>query len=230
MLETLTYMLEPLTLTSATGHEMTWIMNSSTKTKKRGTYHHGDLRSQLIEATRQLVEEKGPDSFSVSEACRRAGVSTAAPYKHFKDKTEMLREVAAEGMLRQSSQMMEELIPLADGSRARIVALGRVYIRFAIAEPGVFRLMFTWSGESAEDEKLEKLGDSKFEVVQMEVAKCHGRTEIEEIDREKAFMLWSFVHGLAFLSIDGKLADDKMPRGLEPLLEEIASRIVPEAS
>ncbi|WP_420861330.1 TetR/AcrR family transcriptional regulator [Algirhabdus cladophorae] len=205
-------------------------MNKSPEPKKRGTYHHGDLRSQLIEATRQLVEEKGPDNFSVSEACRRAGVSTAAPYKHFTDKTEMLREVAAAGMVRQSEQMMAELMPHPDGSRARIVALGRVYVRFAIAEPGVFRLMFTWSGETEEDQQLEALGDSKYAVVQMEVAKCHGRSEIEETDREKAFMLWSFVHGLSFLTIDGKLADDKMPRGLDSILEEIASRIVPAAS
>ncbi len=223
-------MLEVLTLTSGTGHEMNWIMKTSAETKKRETYHHGDLRSQLIEATRQLVEEKGPDNFSVSEACRRAGVSTAAPYKHFKDKTEMLREVAAAGMIRQSEQMMAELGSLPDGSRARIVALGRVYIRFAITEPGVFRLMFTWSGETKEDEALEALGDSKFEVVQLEVAKCHGRNEIEETDRQKAFMLWSFVHGLSFLTIDGKLAEDKMPTDLEALLDEIASRIVPEAS
>ena len=156
-------MLEFLTLTSVTCHEKDWIMKTEDIPQKRASYHHGDLRTQLIDATRQLVEEKGPDNFSVSEACRRAGVSTAAPYKHFKDKTEMLREVAAQGMTRQSDQMMEELGPLAEGSRARIVALGRVYIRFAIAEPGVFRLMFTWSGETAEDEKLETLGDSKFE-------------------------------------------------------------------
>lgn len=205
-------------------------MNAPTNSKKRDSYHHGDLRSQLIEATRQLVEEKGPDGFSVSEACRRAGVSTAAPYKHFKDKTEMLREVASAGMTRQSEQMMAELTSLPEGSRARIVALGRVYIRFAISEPGVFRLMFTWTGDTTADEELEALGDSKFAVVQMEVAKCHGRTEISEVDREKAFMLWSFVHGLSFLSIDGKLDDDILPRGLESLLDEIASRIVPEAS
>jgi len=223
-------MLELLTLTSVTCHEMNWIMKKPTSSNKRETYHHGDLRSQLIEATRQLVEEKGPDNFSVSEACRRAGVSTAAPYKHFKDKTEMLREVASAGMVRQSEQMMSELLPLADGSRARIVALGRVYIRFATTEPGVFRLMFTWSGDEKDDETLELLGDSKFEVVQMEVAKCHGRTEITDIDRQKAFMLWSFVHGLSFLSIDGKLTKDKIPADLEALLEDIAARIVPEAS
>lgn len=205
-------------------------MKKDNPPQKRSTYHHGDLRSQLIDATRQLVEEQGPDNFSVSEACRRAGVSTAAPYKHFKDKTEMLREVAAAGMVRQSEQMMAELAPHPDGTLARIVALGRVYVRFATTEPGVFRLMFTWSGETEADAALHALGDQKFSVVQMEVAKCHGRHEILEEDRRKAFMLWSFVHGLSFLSIDGKLADDKMPTDLETLLEDIARRVVPEAS
>ncbi|MDX8353930.1 TetR/AcrR family transcriptional regulator [Cognatiyoonia sp. IB215182] len=197
---------------------------------RRERYHHGDLRAQLIEATRALVEEKGPDNFSVSEACRRAGVSTAAPYKHFKDKTEMLREVAMAGMIRQSEQMVAEIAPHPEGSQARIVALGRVYIRFATTEPGVFRLMFTWSGEEEADDQLQALGDQKFEFVQMEVAKCHGRTEIADEDRNKAFLLWSFVHGLSFLSIDGKLADNKMPHDLEDVLVEIAERIVPEAS
>ncbi len=223
-------MLESLTLTSSTGHEKDWIMKTGKNPRKRASYHHGDLRTQLIDATRQLVEEKGPDNFSVSEACRRAGVSTAAPYKHFKDKTEMLREVAAAGMIRQSEQMMVEIAPHPEGSHARIVALGRVYIRFATTEPGVFRLMFTWSGETAEDDKLHTLGDQKFAVVQMEVAKCHGRSEIAEEDRQKAFMLWSFVHGLSFLSIDGKLSDGKMQPDLEAILSDIARRVVPEAS
>ena len=205
-------------------------MKTSADPQKRTSYHHGNLRSQLIEATRQLVEEKGPDNFSVSEACRRAGVSTAAPYKHFKDKTEMLREVAAEGMARQSEQMIAELAPHPEGSHARIVGLGRVYIRFATSEPGVFRLMFTWSGETAQDDALYALGDQKFAVVQMEVAKCHGRQDITDEDRKKAFMLWSFVHGLSFLSIDGKLADNKLPADLEEILSDIAKRIVPEAS
>ena len=223
-------MLETLTLTSVTPHEKDLIMNTDTKMQKRSTYHHGDLRAQLIDATRQLVEEKGPDNFSVSEACRRAGVSTAAPYKHFKDKPEMLREVAAAGMIRQSIQMLEELEPHPDGSLERIIALGRVYIRFATTEPGVFRLMFTWSGETEDDEQLHNLGDQKYAVVQLEVAKCHGRQEVTDEDRQKAFMLWSFVHGLSFLSIDGMLAKDKMPGDLEDILTEIAKRVVPEAN
>lgn len=205
-------------------------MKKVEETKKKQAYHHGDLRAQLIEATRALVEEKGPDHFSVSEACRRAGVSTAAPYKHFKDKTEMLREVAMAGMIRQSEMMVEKVAPHPEGSRARIVALGRVYIDFATAEPGVFRLMFAWADDSEEDGDLLALGDAKFEFVQMEVAKCRGSAVIEDEDRQKAFMLWSFVHGISFLSIDGKLAKDKVPVDLDVILDDIARRIVPEAS
>ena len=222
-------MLELLTLTSVTFSEMQWIMKMAKEPTKKTPYHHGDLRSQLLEATRALVEERGPDNFSVSEACRRAGVSTAAPYKHFKDKTEMLRDVAVAGMVRQSEQMVAEIAPHPEGSRARITALGRVYIRFATTEPGVFRLMFTWSGDGPDDEDLHALGDEKFAFVKMEVAKCHGRQTITQEDEQKAFMLWSFVHGISFLSIDGALADNKMPPDHETLLDAIAARVVPEA-
>lgn len=194
--------------------------------EKRGSYHHGDLRAQLIAATRALVEEKGPDRFSVSEACRRAGVSTAAPYKHFKDKEEMLRAVALEGMQRQRGQMLEELSRYAPGTLGRIVAMGRVYVRFATNEPGVFRLMFGLSEDHADHDDLVKTGDSTFAVVQSEVARCHGREIVEAADVHQAFLLWSFVHGLAFLTIDGKLTDHKMPMELEQVLQDVAERVV----
>jgi AcrR family transcriptional regulator len=61
-------------------------------------YHHGDLPQQLVRVVRDLIETHGPDGFSVAEAARRAGVSSAAPYKHFKDRPELLRAVVSEGM------------------------------------------------------------------------------------------------------------------------------------
>ena len=60
-------------------------------------YHHGDLREALIQATTTLVEERGAENFSLADACRCAGVSTAAPYRHFRDKEEILEEIAARG-------------------------------------------------------------------------------------------------------------------------------------
>ena len=195
---------------------------------KRDSYHHGDLRAQLIEATRHLVETKGPDRFSVSEACRLAGVSTAAPYKHFRDKAEMLSAVARGGMERQYSQLVEELAPFAPGTVDRIVALGRVYTRFALAEPGVFRLMFGLAEQHGEDQELVKTGEGTFGLVQQEVALCRGSTEIEEIDRHRAFLLWSFVHGLSFLRIDGKLAAMDMTVDVEYVLRDVALRVLSE--
>lgn len=201
-------------------------MENTTSSEKRETYHHGDLRSQLIEATRVLVEEKGPDRFSVSEACRRAGVSTAAPYKHFRDKQEMLRAVALEGMHRQRHQMLQELELYSPGTLGRIVALGRVYVRFAKAEPGVFRLMFGLSDTHGDHDDLIKTGDNTFAVVQAEVARCRGSDVVEDIDVHQAFLLWSFVHGLSFLNIDGKLTEKNIPVDLEKILEDIAFRVV----
>lgn len=201
-------------------------MKKTTNSDRRENYHHGDLRAQLIEATRRLVEEKGPDHFSVSEACRAAGVSTAAPYKHFKNKDEMLKAVSLDGMLRHRALMLDELRDYLPGTLERIVALGRVYVRFALAEPGVFRLMFALSESHAEDEELVKTGDDTFALVQLEVARCRGSEVIEPQDVHKAFLLWSFVHGLSFLKIDGKLTDSKMPLDLEFVLKDVAERVV----
>lgn len=201
-------------------------MEKSPTTDKRDSYHHGDLRAQLVEATRILVEEAGPDHFSVSEACRRAGVSTAAPYKHFKDKQEMLRAVAIAGMQRQHAQMSAELEDYEPGTLDRIVALGRVYVRFAMTEPGVFRLMFGLSEKHGEHNDLIETGNNTFDVVIHEVARCRGRSTTTEADEHEAFLLWSFVHGLSFLNIDGKLAEKNMAIDLEPILEDIARRVI----
>ena len=201
-------------------------MEKDTLAEKRDSYHHGDLRAQLIESTRALVEEKGPDHFSVSEACRRAGVSTAAPYKHFRDKAEMLEAVAIDGMHRQRGQMLAELARYTPGTLRRIAAMGRVYVRFATREPGVFRLMFGLSENHAESSELIETGDNTFAVVQLEVARCRGSEIVEEADAHKAFLLWSFVHGLSFLTIDGKLTQKKLDIGMEAVLEDIARRVV----
>ena len=92
----------------------------SDQTALRSSYHHGDLRAQLIAAVRDLVEAHGPDGFSVAEAARRAGVSSAAPYKHFKDRPELLRAVAGEGMDRLRAAMEAALEADCD-----VIGLGR---------------------------------------------------------------------------------------------------------
>ncbi len=193
---------------------------------KKVSYHHGDLRSGLIEATRQLVEEKGVDGFSVSDACRLAGVSTAAPYKHFKDKSEMITAMVMEGMGRHRQNMIDALADVPPGTPARIKALGREYVDFALREPGVFRLKFGGFTDRLDDPRLQEAGESTFNMVLREVADCLGDTEITPEVRRRGFMLWSFVHGLSFLLADPKLSELGGEVDLDIILDDMAARML----
>lgn len=190
------------------------------------TYHHGDLRAALIEATRQLVEEKGPDSFSVSDACRLAGVSTAAPYKHFKDKTEMLVAAVLEGMMRLRANMLAALEGIPEKSPERITAIGMEYVAFAQNEPGIFRLKFGGFTDRIADPRLEEGGQQSFEVLLVEVAKCLDEPEVTEEVRRRGFLLWSFVHGLSFILRDPGLAEKGEKFDLHNLLEDVSKRML----
>lgn len=172
-------------------------------TPKAG-YHHGDLRAQLIAAVRDLVETHGPDGFSVAEAARRAGVSSAAPYKHFKDRHEILRGVVSEAMDRLRAAMEAGAAAHPKGSLEAVAAVGQAYVRFARAEPGVFRLVFglTEGHEDAPD-LLEK-GQGCFGVVVGTVANRIGLPPTSAVVLRLAYILWSFVHGHSFLTIDMK--------------------------
>ncbi|MEO1704966.1 MAG: TetR/AcrR family transcriptional regulator [Pseudomonadota bacterium] len=193
---------------------------------KKSGYHHGDLRAGLIEATRRLVEEKGVDGFSVSEACRAAGVSTAAPYKHFKNKDEMVVAVVMEGMMRFQDNMHAALEGIPEGSPDRVRALGRQYVNFALTEPAIFRLKFGGYTDALEDENLDEAGQGTFNMVLEEVAKCLGESEITQEVRRRGFVLWSVVHGLSFLLHDKKLAEMAGEATLDDLLGDLGDRIL----
>lgn len=223
-------MLEVLTLTSDTSSERDWIMTKTKKSAsdslKKSSYHHGDLRAGLINATRQLVEEKGPDGFSVSDACRLAGVSTAAPYKHFKDKSEMITAMVMERMHKHREAMIAALETAEPGSADRITVLGREYVDFALREPGVFRLKFGGFTDRLDDAGLQEVGEGTFSIVLGEVASCRGEKEITQDVRRRGFMLWSFVHGLSFLLADPKLAEMGGDFDLNDILDDISVRML----
>jgi AcrR family transcriptional regulator len=170
----------------------------------KAAYHHGDLRAQLIAAVRDLVETQGPDGFSVAEAARRAGVSSAAPYKHFRDRHEILRGVASEAMDRLRAAMATGAALHPRGSLEAVAAVGQAYVSFARAEPGVFRLVFglTEGHENAPD--LQAKGASCFGVVVQAAADCLGLSAADPDVQRRAYLLWSFVHGHSFLTIDRK--------------------------
>ncbi|AZL58229.1 TetR/AcrR family transcriptional regulator [Tabrizicola piscis] len=170
----------------------------------RSSYHHGDLRAQLIAAVRELVETLGPDGFSVAQAARQAGVSSAAPYKHFKDRPELLRAVVGEAMSRLQAEMETAAARFPTGSLESVAAIGQAYVDFARAQPGVFRLMFSLTeGHQDAPDLLEK-GQACFGVVIRGAAASLGLPENTPTVQQRAYMLWASVHGHSFLTIDRK--------------------------
>jgi len=178
--------------------------------ESKKNYHHGDLKGQLLEAVRQLVETHGPDGFSIAEACRLAGVSTAAPYKHFKDRQDILRGVVMAGMSRMGSVMQAAADAYPAGDPQRIIALGKAYTQFAQREPGVFMLMFGLTSGHESDEEMTAEGRQKFGIVMRVVAEHLGKPMEDPEVEARAYALWCAVHGHSFLRLDGKAEKTKV--------------------
>ena len=120
---------------------MSWSGPSDGGSGRRG-YHHGNLREALIDATLELIGAKGPAGFTIAEAARLAGVSPAAPYRHFRDADALLAEVALRGY----DRFTERLAKAWNGGRPQPVRafedLGRAYLAFAREEPAYYAAMF----------------------------------------------------------------------------------------
>lgn len=182
-------------------------MKTASPTPKRTAYHHGDLRAQLVAAVRDLVEIHGPEGFSIAQAARLAGVSSAAPYKHFKDRPEILRAVASAGMDDLREGMEDTARAYGEGSLERIAAIGKAYVNFARTFPGVFRLVFGLTEGHEHDPELSAKGKACFDVVVRATAATLKRMPDDPAVQLHAYILWSSVHGHSFLTIDRKTAE-----------------------
>jgi AcrR family transcriptional regulator len=116
----------------------------------RKSYHHGNLKQALVEATLDLVVEKGPFGFTLAEAAKAAGVSAAAPYRHFRNKDEMLVEAALQGYEIFGALMEKAYNNGQPSALTGFEAIGRAYLAFARKFPGYYITMFesgvTFSG------------------------------------------------------------------------------------
>lgn len=158
-------------------------------------YHHGDLRAALIDAGEALLDAGG--DISLREAARMAGVSPTAAYRHFADKDALLAALAVRGF----QEFGRALGEAAAGAPADVVvALGRAYLRFALARPGRFRLMF--------GPLLARVGDQIPEL-QDAARRSFAALEGAAGDRDEALRRWSLVHGLAHLLLDGAIRTEE---------------------
>ncbi len=177
----------------------------------KAKYHHGDLREALVVASYELIAQNGPEHFLLAEACRRAGVSTAAPYKHFRDRDEILEVVVARAFDELADRSMTAVAAGGVGTLNGIVAMGEAYVQFATDEQHLFRLMFGQRPQNRLDEDDPDEGHRCFSGVIEQVA-CYCETnKVPGDPRAIAIRLWTFVHGAASLLIDedySKVAPD----------------------
>jgi AcrR family transcriptional regulator len=168
-------------------------------------YHHGDLRRTLLDAALALIAEAGPQGFTLREVARRAGVSHNAPYRHFRDKQELLAAVATEGFDKLTLRMHRAMSRAAD-PLARFRQCGRGYIGFALASPEHYTVMFDIREEGPASTDLAAAGARAFGTLVGAVEGCHSAGAICcETTMSCALFAWSLVHGIAKLGISGRL-------------------------
>ena len=180
------------------------ILGSGMPRSSRNPYHHGDLRRALLDATLELAAEKSPAGVSLREAARAAGVSPAAPYRHFRDKQEMLAAAAEEGF-----RLLLDRIRDAGLDRSspadRLVEWVAIYVRFAVEQPAHFRLMYgQGSPPKSSTDALQAAARRTFRAFFDTVAEVVGPWRLGPAAlREAALEVWALAHGLATLALDG---------------------------
>jgi AcrR family transcriptional regulator len=165
------------------------------------------LKPRLIAAARLLLERDGLNAATLRATAREAGVSHMAPYRHFKDKDELLAAVAEQGF-----RAMTRAIGAAAGERTERNAAGAAYVSFALENPALYRLMF--SADLAPRERFPGLVAAGGEAFAQCIAASGPETGVpgdREVPPRAAVALWSIVHGLATLILDGLVA--MPPRG-----------------
>lgn len=189
----------------------------------RDSYHHGNLREALVQAALALIAERGPAGFTFAEVARAAGVSAAAPYRHFRDRNALVAEVAKQGFERFATALDQAW---ADGRPDPVTAIencGRAYLTFARREPASYAAMFETGFPLEDDATLLRASENAFGVLRRAAeAACntHRTAGARPPPLMVALHIWAMSHGIAALFVGRTdLARRKLPMPPEDLLE-----------
>jgi AcrR family transcriptional regulator len=187
----------------------------------RRSYHHGNLREALVDAALDLIAEKGPAGFTFAEAARQAGVSPAAPYRHFRDRDALMADVAKRGFERFAKELAAAWDEGRPNLRQAFERIGKAYLAFARNEPAYFSAMFESGLSVSEHRELQEAGDRAFAVLR---GACEALVAAMPAARRPPAMMmalhiWSLSHGIASLFARGDAARRKLPMAPEELLE-----------
>lgn len=190
----------------------------SAKPVPRQAYHHGDLRSALLDAGLRLLRARSVDSLSLRELAREVGVSAAAIYRHFPDKNALMAALAVEGLER-LAKAQRQATRTAGGGKAGFLASGMAYVRFAVDNPALFRLVFS---AAKQGDPLEAQLDSVSSALRGLRQDIEALMPAEAPAAERkaaALQAWALAHGLAQLVLDRQIAVDWR------LIERVLSRM-----
>ncbi|MCD7098099.1 TetR/AcrR family transcriptional regulator [Stenotrophomonas sp. MMGLT7] len=194
--------------------------------KKAGAYHHGDLRSALLDAAVKVVEKDGVNALTLRTLASSAGVSSAAPYHHFESREQLLATIAAEGLVGLVSEM-RRCSATAANPHLRLEALGRGYVRYALTHRGHFRVMFRPElRERLGKEMNRELGEGLV-LLREAIMSCQSAGLAPAGDVNRLILLaWSAVHGACQLWIDGPLSYEGLVAGEDVLDSTVAGTLM----
>jgi AcrR family transcriptional regulator len=197
----------------------------ATRKKVQRAYHHGDLKGALKKAALRLVRHKGPEGFSLNEASRLAGVTVAAPYRHFEDKNALLAEIACDGCKLMVHEL-EESAASVSGTKAKMLETGMTYLRFASLHADYFAVIFNAGLDKSKYPELKHAAGEAFGVI---LGLSQQAEKNAELAVQRAISAWALVHGLATLAADGALST-AMPESselehLRPILQDFLAQI-----
>ena len=187
----------------------------------RRSYHHGNLREALIKAALDLIAQKGPAGFTFAEAARAAGVSPAAPYRHYRDRDALMADVAARGFAAFEAKLTAAWNGGKPNASTAFERLGRAYLDFARREPAQFAAMFESGLAFATFPELHTAGERAFNVLR---DACAALIEtMPDAKRPPVMMMalhiWALAHGIAALFARGDGARRPIPMPPEDLLD-----------
>jgi AcrR family transcriptional regulator len=184
-------------------------------------YHHGNLKEALIEAALGLIVQKGASGFTFAEAARVAGVSPAAPYRHYKDREELLADVARRGFAEFESALSKAWDDGRPDPLTAMERLGQAYLRFAAKEPAYYAAMFESGTPPDSSPELRMEADRAFGVLRqaaerlVELAPAGKRPPSMMV----ALHMWTLAHGISSLFVRADGGRRKLPMPPDDLLE-----------
>ena len=197
---------------------------SDRESPEKQPYHHGDLRAALMAAALKLIDQHGVKGFTLKDAARMAGVSIAAPYRHFADKEALLHAIQQEGFATFDAELAASRDPEAT-PKVRLIELGVAYLHFALGHPAHMQVMFGMAPVAKPEPPAAMEVPTGYRLL-MEAVSALDPHASPDVQHDLVLACWSVVHGYALLQLDGALAATGLTGDPEAQLRRTLARLL----